>query len=275
MIFSTKDVQRALNEHGYKLKIDGIAGSKTEKALLDFQKRNGLYADGVVGNLTASVLFEEPAEFKNIARRLKFKKLACDPYGKSVGITYLREDVVEGFKRIREKLQSNGALLTSSGGRRLLSASTGKNRSQTSLHYLGIAHDLQVWSGMVDPHKDPYVIEKAGDRNWRVYARCEKNAEVDKVKAYTYDHQEIEVAGKFISVTDLMANEGWHPIRARKSFFSRKNKLGAEWWHFQCEDVLTPGARFGDELLKSFSLNKLRTYSVWNHRNVEWKRNWW
>lgn len=44
-----KKIQLCLNDYGYGLQIDGIFGSGTEKAVKDFQQKNGLEADGIVG----------------------------------------------------------------------------------------------------------------------------------------------------------------------------------------------------------------------------------
>ena len=60
-----KEIQQMLNELGYDLSsgpndktkgIDGIFGMKTWKAVLDFQKKNGLEPDGIVGELTMEAL---------------------------------------------------------------------------------------------------------------------------------------------------------------------------------------------------------------------------
>jgi peptidoglycan hydrolase-like protein with peptidoglycan-binding domain len=42
-----KDVQRAL-----RIEDDGDFGPKTKRAVIVFQKKNGLYADGIVGKNT-------------------------------------------------------------------------------------------------------------------------------------------------------------------------------------------------------------------------------
>ena len=46
------DIQTALNRHGYGLVVDGIWGPKSSNALADFQRRNGLTVDRLVGPLT-------------------------------------------------------------------------------------------------------------------------------------------------------------------------------------------------------------------------------
>ena len=51
-----KWVQERLVMAGYIIAIDGDFGTKTEKAVKSFQKKNGLVADGIVGPKTISVL---------------------------------------------------------------------------------------------------------------------------------------------------------------------------------------------------------------------------
>jgi peptidoglycan hydrolase-like protein with peptidoglycan-binding domain len=54
---SVKDVQSALKNAGYDIGVaDGRMGKKTRQAIKDFQKANGLDADGKVGKKTWSVL---------------------------------------------------------------------------------------------------------------------------------------------------------------------------------------------------------------------------
>lgn len=49
-------LQVELNRYGYKLIVDGIIGQKTHAALIDFQARHNLVADGICGVLTRTVL---------------------------------------------------------------------------------------------------------------------------------------------------------------------------------------------------------------------------
>ena len=52
-----KEVQRRLKQWGYYSgAVDGIFGSGTKKAVISFQKKNGLTADGVVGKATYAAL---------------------------------------------------------------------------------------------------------------------------------------------------------------------------------------------------------------------------
>ena len=45
-------LQTVLNEHGYGLAVDGIFGAKTQAAVRDYQKKNGLKLDGIAGKET-------------------------------------------------------------------------------------------------------------------------------------------------------------------------------------------------------------------------------
>lgn len=49
---SYADIQEALNRHGYGLAVDGDWGPLSSNALADFQARNGLEVDRIVGPLT-------------------------------------------------------------------------------------------------------------------------------------------------------------------------------------------------------------------------------
>lgn len=49
---SVKWIQYQLNKVGYGLAEDGIYGQKTKTAIMDFQKKNGLFVDGITGKNT-------------------------------------------------------------------------------------------------------------------------------------------------------------------------------------------------------------------------------
>ena len=54
-------LQFILNQFGYNLSVDGIFGANTEKAVRDFQQKNGLSVDGLVGQNTWRTLLNLPA----------------------------------------------------------------------------------------------------------------------------------------------------------------------------------------------------------------------
>jgi Putative peptidoglycan binding domain len=49
---AVRGAQRQLNKHAYGLVVDGVFGSLTDAAVRDFQRKNGLYVDGIVGQNT-------------------------------------------------------------------------------------------------------------------------------------------------------------------------------------------------------------------------------
>ncbi|MCD3216067.1 murein L,D-transpeptidase [Clostridium botulinum C] len=57
-----KALQQKLNKFGYKINLDGIFGHSTEIAIYDFQKRNDLARDAIVGKSTLKKLDLEPTE---------------------------------------------------------------------------------------------------------------------------------------------------------------------------------------------------------------------
>lgn len=55
------ELQKRLNQEGYSLAVDGEFGKETNKAVKDYQKRNGLVVDGIVGQNTWASLLKSPA----------------------------------------------------------------------------------------------------------------------------------------------------------------------------------------------------------------------
>ena len=54
-------LQNLMNGNGYTLTVDGKFGAKTEEAVKDYQLKNGLVADGIVGAATWDSLTGEPS----------------------------------------------------------------------------------------------------------------------------------------------------------------------------------------------------------------------
>ncbi len=50
------ELQKLLNQNGYNLSVDGDFGSKTQAAVKDYQQKNGLAVDGIVGTNTWGAL---------------------------------------------------------------------------------------------------------------------------------------------------------------------------------------------------------------------------
>ena len=58
---SVKTLQNLLNQQGYSLDEDGIFGAKTQAAVKDYQKKNGLLLDGIAGDQTWGSLLSAAA----------------------------------------------------------------------------------------------------------------------------------------------------------------------------------------------------------------------
>ncbi len=158
------------------------------------------------------------------------------------GSMKLREDAAKAYNELKAEVNSLGGIVTTSGGvRSLANAKKSASRSQTSIHYTGLAFDLGMWTGMydgrinakvkVDATKQPYVIERVGTRNWHVWCKTENpNVPVRKIKAYIFPHKQVVVEGRFFSFTDLASKYGFTGIGERSKF--KSTYACAEWWHF-------------------------------------------
>lgn len=276
------------------LEVDGIFGPDTEDAVLEFQRENNLYADGRVGPITLQHLNSEFGK-RNIELAspaavprpdsLTIETCQVDKYDQGYKAVRLRSDVMMAFRDVTAALQRAGGMMTSSGGIRNLDAVVNANRSATSLHYSGRAHDLYVWAAMMNPDTDPYVAQRLGDRRYRIYARCWKEraengalpveTTVKDVVTYQQRTKGVSVTGHFLDLTALFDEAGFKPIRARQSFESGGDRIGAEWWHFQWETGLMPGiSTFGGELQKIYPLPTLQSSEPWKYRDYIWKTNW-
>ncbi len=273
------------------LSIDGVFGAHTESAVLSFQSANGLLRDGMVGPSTMQALQEMYSErFMEVSMpnvdatdgmpdRMVFVRAPADRYGEGYDQLSLRNDAASDYHKVYEIVKSKGGVMTSSGAIRSLKSPANRSRSTTSFHYLGLAFDLFIYSGMVDPATDPYVIDRVNPREYVVYARCDKNhAETDKVEnAITYVSKKkgTQVEGSFINLTELLKKHGFSSIRARVFFEDSRSIMGAEWWHFQYEKNLTPQfSTFGMELQKVYSEKTLEKTLPWEFRDRIFKLNW-
>ena len=273
------------------LKVDGGYGALTEAAVVTFQEQAGLLADGIVGPITFAALRKAYREvlvegrlpggesFDEAPGRLAFVSVPADEYEQGYGRLWLRSDVAEAYERVLAAVHARGGILTSSGGKRWLSADVGPNRAATSFHYTGRALDLFLYSGMVNPNSDPYVVVREPDRYHRVYARCRPEAadvqHLEGVVTYRVRDGSLSADGAFFDLTDTFREHGFQRIRARPGFAQGGSALAAEWWHFQWEVGLTPGqSSFGAELLKVYERAELEASPPWRYRDRLFRVTW-
>ena len=90
-----KDLQTKLNQLGYKLAVDGIFGNATETAIKDFQRKNGLVDDGIVGEKTWNKLLEVLKRKQQPTPKIKMPSVKQQPaQTKETPIVRIGEDKV-------------------------------------------------------------------------------------------------------------------------------------------------------------------------------------
>jgi hypothetical protein len=94
-----KDIQTKLNKHGYNLVVDGLVGTNTINAITDFQRKNGLLVDGIVGKMTMAELNKsnEPYKCKYFADKEFTCKCGCGTNKQKNGIKMIADDIREHF----------------------------------------------------------------------------------------------------------------------------------------------------------------------------------
>lgn len=316
-------IQEWLNFLGFRYKVyvknqltaveilttDGYYGEKTERVIFDFQKNLGLYSDGIIGPATMKAL--EDAYMQRVLEldgagvdlmadtAYHFKRVDSDPYDHTPNHILLRFDLAEKLRSIKEELNTQGARLILNNGVRHLDTSMRTSHSITSLHYLGLAFDLFLYSGMINPEKDPYVVSyDEVAETFIVFARCRddweispKNHPSEKIHlppeikintVYTYNglyKKNKAVKGRFINLTHLLSKYNIKGISPRLGFINPQKTtpslMSSEWWHFQCTESLLPEyTTFGTELLKVYSLETLEKTKIWEERDRIYGINW-
>lgn len=247
--------------------------------LVEFQRANGLVADGIFGRKSFAALRDAlRRRFCELMGVAKYQKhtLPADPWRNAFDVFRLRTDAAYFYRGLLDEAHEAGALVTSAGSDRSLYANVSAGRSSRSMHYPAIAFDLATNSGMGDPDKDAYVIERDGE-HWRVWARCSpERAAEGKLppkrtikNPITYRLRRVgtmqPVEDHFLDFTALAAKYNFTRIQPHQSFLYGGNQMGAEWWHFQCEWVLVPGfSTFFDELETLFRRTEIEASPVRN-----------
>lgn len=233
--------------------------------LRTFQKTAGLAVDGVFGQKTFVALRDAfrsrlaaICEVSSFATPIRCQ---ADMYEGGYDFFTLRPDAALYYMALREKVRAAGAIITSAGSDRPLSAKVSAGRVPTSLHYLAIAFDLHTGSALQNPASDPFVCELVG-KTWTVWARCNpetaapdslpEKRTIEKPVVYKYKKgwgYDKPVTDHFFNFTEAAASFGFAAIAPHDAFLQRHVYMSAEWWHFQFEFGLMPNySTFYDEL---------------------------
>ena len=280
-----KELQLALRACGFNVgAIDGHFGRATHYQVEAFQDSVHAHSDGIVGRETLLLLNEElnksnsPEFVFEIGDsddcpdpdcKYKWVKVEADKVEGSRGYNRftLREDAAKAYNALREDILALGGVITSAGGKRALTSSKrSKSKSTKSMHYIGLAFDMALDSGMENPKRERYAIENIGNREWNVWCKTD-NPDVPErtINAFTYKCTKIPVTGRYFSFTELAKKHGFYPIKARGWFLRGGKYTGAEWWHFQYEAGLEKGAStFGTELLRLYSRSDCEKFEHWD-----------
>src|SRR5262245_16415552 len=251
-----------------------------------FQEGAGLFIDGNPGPNTLWAL-----QFPIVTQAPKqpFIECAADVvpgYEEGLATTALRADVAQRYQQLRTEIRGLGGAVTSDGGKRALTADVNSNRSPTSMHYTGLAFDLFTDSGFFKPEVDPFVITRGEETYWVVWCRAAQGEQKQLNAIYWKNESDAvdrfkTVSGTFVNFTEICAKHGFSPIRPRPPFTRQTDRqyLSAEWWHFQCNELLVPSlSQFGIELLRLEGYTgesiAAKNSDIWDHRKVIFRKNW-
>ncbi len=269
---------------------ESVTNRNLKNHIIDFQDKAGIYTDGIIGPET---LWELQYPYVTNTNKLNWVRCDADKIGGIEGFDHfiLREDAARQYNLLRREIVDRGGKITSSGGKRSLTAGVSSHRSAKSMHYPGLAFDLSVNSGFFSPKTDPFVMVKNKGANpesyWQVYCRA-SGGDLIEIEATYWDSwgsgkdKKIKIKDRFVDFTSTAKKYGFYPIPPRRGYTGSSNKkyLSSEWWHFQANPLLIPGfSQFGIELLKledySASFIKMQNRSIWENRKSIFRKTWW
>ncbi len=102
-----KKLQQTLNNYGYSLAVDGQFGSKTQAAVKDYQKKNGLAVDGIVGTKTWSSLTSKGSSSSSSSSSGKTSSQKVTPPKSSPRPEYEKSEAVQSAESALINWESN------------------------------------------------------------------------------------------------------------------------------------------------------------------------
>jgi len=124
-----KEVQQMLNNLGYEVSIDGIYGYRTKETIKDFQRSNGLTADGIVGEKTLNFLIKRTEDITYVVKK-----------GDSLSELAIKFNSTAAIIREKNQLSSNKIV----AGRTILIPKSGMGGGRIENVYKKIDHQIQA-----------------------------------------------------------------------------------------------------------------------------------
>lgn len=285
---------KLLQFHSIIQKPEDLNPKNQKELIMAFQSKFSLSNNGELNPPTLWALQES---YIQEAEQFQLVDISIDNWVKTKGLVKVqfREDASLRFSDLLHEVRQKGGLVTCSAGIRPIKMVASAGQSPTSMHYPGLAFDLNIYAGFFKPEEDLYVITKVAtphktDANryrWNVYCRSEQGQEME-LEAYYWEKEQScvdktkKIIGKFIDFTAIALKHGFHPIRPLSCFTRPQNRMYicCEWWHFQANDLLIPKlSLFGIELLKiedyTDELLKTTNPNIWNAKEFIYQVNWW
>ena len=105
---SVLDLQQKLNRNGYSLDEDGVFGSNTYRAVLDYQRKNNLAVDGVVGDETWGSLNRTTAPSRPTTGKDVLTGVSDETYDKLHRLEegFKPSEAVEAAREVQNSLES-------------------------------------------------------------------------------------------------------------------------------------------------------------------------
>lgn len=298
MVPTMIDLQMQLAEllvfHSIIKEPDDLNLKNQTEMIKSFQSKFSLPVDGILNPDTLWAL-QENYVLEN--PKLKIVEIETDHIesARALKTVTFREDAGILFKDLQTEVKNRGGLISCSAGIRDIKMVAGTGQSPTSMHYPGLAFDLNIKAGFFNPDKDLYVLTRVPtphkkDPNryqWNVFCRSEQGEEMELDANYWETEKsgvdlKKTVVGRFINFTELAINHGFQPIRPQTCFTRPTNRfyICSEWWHFQANALLIPKfSQLGMELLKieGYTPEFLQKNNpgVWTSRKFVYFQNWW
>jgi hypothetical protein len=161
----------------------------------------------------------------------------------------VRSDVAGNMSEIKRIMNELGAVMTSSGATRRLSATVSPGRIATSFHYTSLAFDFTLPAMMSNPNVDEHVIEfdPEDNKQFIFWSRSDKTSgSVEKGGVtFSVEHKTLNaivskrgappgtepVEGYWVNVTKIMRAHGMERISGTSGWY-RDCSGHSEAWHF-------------------------------------------